>query len=241
MASNLHSTADSETQDLMLSKKKILVVDDENDILEFLSYNIKREGAKVYTATNGVAAIEIARKKKPDLILLDVMMPEMDGMETCMQLRESIETRDIIIAFLTARSEDYSQIAGFEAGADDYITKPIKPRVLISRIKALLRRKNRSNVDAPVVLKSLSIDRDRYVVIKDEKELNLPKKEFELLALLISVPGKVFTRDHILSSVWGDDVVVGDRTIDVHIRKLREKIGSPHIKTIKGVGYKFED
>ncbi|HAW19983.1 MAG TPA: DNA-binding response regulator [Flavobacteriales bacterium] len=225
----------------MLSKKKILVVDDENDILEFLSYNIKREGAKVYTATNGVAAIEIARKKKPDLILLDVMMPEMDGMETCMQLRESIETRDIIIAFLTARSEDYSQIAGFEAGADDYITKPIKPRVLISRIKALLRRKNRSNVDAPVVLKSLSIDRDRYVVIKDEKELNLPKKEFELLALLISVPGKVFTRDHILSSVWGDDVVVGDRTIDVHIRKLREKIGSPHIKTIKGVGYKFEE
>lgn len=241
MASNLHSTADSETQDLMLSKKKILVVDDENDILEFLSYNIKREGAKVYTAANGVAAIEIARKKKPDLILLDVMMPEMDGMETCMQLRESIETRDIIIAFLTARSEDYSQIAGFEAGADDYITKPIKPRVLISRIKALLRRKNRSNVDAPVVLKSLSIDRDRYVVIKDEKELNLPKKEFELLALLISVPGKVFTRDHILSSVWGDDVVVGDRTIDVHIRKLREKIGSPHIKTIKGVGYKFEE
>ncbi|MCO4805426.1 MAG: response regulator transcription factor [Flavobacteriales bacterium] len=225
----------------MLSKKKILVVDDENDILEFLSYNIKREGAKVYTAANGVAAIEIARKKKPDLILLDVMMPEMDGMETCMQLRESIETRDIIIAFLTARSEDYSQIAGFEAGADDYITKPIKPRVLISRIKALLRRKNRSNVDAPVVLKSLSIDRDRYVVIKDEKELNLPKKEFELLALLISVPGKVFTRDHILSSVWGDDVVVGDRTIDVHIRKLREKIGSPHIKTIKGVGYKFEE
>jgi two-component system, OmpR family, alkaline phosphatase synthesis response regulator PhoP len=241
MASNLHSTADSETQDLMLSKKKILVVDDENDILEFLSYNIKREGAKVYTATNGVSAIEIARKKKPDLILLDVMMPEMDGMETCMQLRESIETRDIIIAFLTARSEDYSQIAGFEAGADDYITKPIKPRVLISRIKALLRRKNRSNIDAPVELKSLSIDRDRYLVIKDEKELNLPKKEFELLALLISVPGKVFTRDHILSSVWGDDVVVGDRTIDVHIRKLREKIGSTHIKTIKGVGYKFEE
>ena len=241
MASNLHSTADSETQDLMLSKKKILVVDDENDILEFLSYNIKREGAKVYTATNGIAAIEIARKKKPDLILLDVMMPEMDGMETCMQLRESIETRDIIIAFLTARSEDYSQIAGFEAGADDYITKPIKPRVLISRIKALLRRKNRSNVDAPIELKSLSIDRDRYVVINDETELNLPKKEFELLALLISVPGKVFTRDHILSSVWGDDVVVGDRTIDVHIRKLREKIGSPHIKTIKGVGYKFEE
>ncbi len=241
MASKLHSTAESDNQDLMLSKKKILVVDDEKDILEFLSYNIKREGAKVYTASNGLAAIEVARKKKPDLILLDVMMPEMDGVETCIQLRESIETKDIIIAFLTARSEDYSQIAGFEAGADDYITKPIKPRVLISRIKALLRRKNISDVEAPIELKSLSIDRDRYLVIKDEKELNLPKKEFELLALLISVPGKVFTRDHILSSVWGDDVVVGDRTIDVHIRKLREKIGSPHIKTIKGVGYKFEE
>jgi len=242
MATNLHSSSDSDNEELMLSKKKILLVDDEKDILEFLSYNIKKEGAKVYTAMNGLEAIEIARKKKPDLILLDVMMPEMDGVETCMQLRESIETKNIVIAFLTARGEDYSQIAGFDAGADDYITKPIKPRVLISRIKALLRRKDHGTPQpTEIQLKSLSIDRDRYVVIKDEVELNLPKKEFELLALLISVPGKVFTRDTILSSVWGDDVVVGDRTIDVHIRKLREKIGSSHIKTIKGVGYKFEE
>lgn len=227
---------------MMLSKKRILVVDDEADILEFLSYNLAREGAKVYTANNGLEAIDIAKKKKPDLILLDVMMPEMDGVETCLQLREKPETRDTIIAFLTARGEDYSQIAGFEAGADDYISKPIKPRVLISRLKALLRRKETSlPTDAAVELKSLKIDRDRYVVVKDENELNLPKKEFELLALLISVPGKVFTRENILSSVWGEDVIVGDRTIDVHIRKLREKIGSQHIKTIKGVGYKFEE
>lgn len=226
----------------MLSKKKILVVDDEEDILEFLSYNLEKEGAKVYRANNGLAAIDLARKKKPDLILLDVMMPEMDGVETCLQLREKPETRNIIIAFLTARGEDYSQIAGFEAGADDYITKPIKPRVLISRIKALLRRKEGvMEGEAATEVKSLKIDRDRYLVIKDEQELNLPKKEFELLALLISVPGKVFTREGILSSVWGEDVVVGDRTIDVHIRKLREKIGSQHIKTIKGVGYKFEE
>ena len=241
MASDLHSSSNSDLEDLMLAKKKILVIDDEQDILEFLSYNLKREGAKVYTATNGVAAIELAKSKKPDLILLDVMMPEIDGMETCMQLRENMETKDVVIAFLTARSEDYSQIAGFDAGADDYITKPIKPRVLISRIKALLRRKNMVSSGKPVELKTLSIDRERYLVIKDGNELSLPKKEFELLALLISVPGKVFTREHILSSVWGDDVVVGDRTIDVHIRKLREKIGSPNIKTIKGVGYKFEE
>jgi len=241
MASDLHSSSNSDLEDLMLAKKKILVIDDEQDILEFLSYNLKREGAKVYTATNGVAAIELAKSKKPDLILLDVMMPEIDGMETCMQLRENMETKDVVIAFLTARSEDYSQIAGFDAGADDYITKPIKPRVLISRIKALLRRKNMVSSGKPVELKTLSIDRERYLVIKDGNELSLPKKEFELLALLISVPGKVFTREHILSSVWGDDVVVGDRTIDVHIRKLREKIGSSNIKTIKGVGYKFEE
>jgi len=226
----------------MLSKTKILVVDDEEDILEFLSYNLEKEGAKVYTANNGLEAIEIAKKKKPDLILLDVMMPEMDGVETCIQLRDKVETKNIVIAFLTARGEDYSQIAGFDAGADDYIAKPIKPRVLISRIKALLRRKEGSvQPMASSELKSLRIDRERYVVVKDDVELNLPKKEFELLALLISVPGKVFTREGILSSVWGEDVVVGDRTIDVHIRKLREKIGSPHIKTIKGVGYKFED
>lgn len=242
MASNLHSASVMDNQEPMLPRKKILVVDDEEDILEFLSYNISKEGAKVYKANNGLQAIDIAKKKKPDLILLDVMMPEMDGVETCMQLREGKDTKNIIIAFLTARGEDYSQIAGFDAGADDYITKPIKPRVLVSRIKALLRRKEGALSPAGTTeVRSLKIDRDRYVVVKEGEELNLPKKEFELLALLISVPGKVFTRENILSSVWGEDVVVGDRTIDVHIRKLREKIGSTHIKTIKGVGYKFEE
>lgn len=242
MAAKSKSSSNSDREDLMLSKKKILVVDDEPDIIEFLSYNLSKEGAKVYTASNGIEALERAKKKSPDLILLDVMMPEMDGVETCLQLRDMPETRDTIIAFLTARGEDYSQIAGFDAGADDYISKPIKPRVLISRLKALLRRKEAVvQMDKTVDLKSLKIDRDRYVVIKDDNELNLPKKEFELLSLLISVPGKVFTRGNILSSVWGEDVVVGDRTIDVHIRKLREKIGSHHIKTIKGVGYKFKE
>lgn len=242
MPSKRHIKSDLENDELILSKKKILLVDDEKDILEFLSYNIKKEGAKVYTATNGLEAIDLAKKKKPDLILLDVMMPEMDGIETCQQLRESLETKDIMIAFLTARGEDYSQIAGFDAGADDYISKPIKPRLLISRVKALLRRKQHASPAVSAIeLKSLTIDRDRYIVLKDNQEINLPKKEFELLALLISVPGKVFTRDNILSSVWGDDVVVGDRTIDVHIRKLREKLGVNHIRTIKGVGYKFED
>jgi len=239
---NLHSKSEFDNQEPMLANKKILVVDDEEDILEFLSYNLEKEGAKVYTAKNGLIAIEVAMKKKPDLILLDVMMPEMDGVETCMRLRELPETKNVIIAFLTARGEDYSQIAGFDAGADDFVTKPIKPRVLISRLKALLRRKKSTiQADPMIELESLKIDRDRYVVIKDDVELNLPKKEFELLSLLISTPGKVFTRDSILSSVWGEDVVVGDRTIDVHIRKLREKIGNSHIKTIKGVGYKFED
>ncbi len=242
MARNIPSPSDSDKEDLMLAKKKILVVDDEEDILEFLSYNLSKEGAKVYKASNGVDAIEKAIRKKPDLILLDVMMPEMDGVETCIQLRDKPETQNTIIAFLTARNEDYSQIAGFEAGADDYISKPIKPRVLISRIKALMRRNDVIEpTSAQIELKSLKIDRDRYVVIKDDEELNLPKKEFELLSLLISEPGKVFTRENILSSVWGEDVVVGDRTIDVHIRKLREKIGNHHIKTIKGVGYKFKE
>ena len=242
MARNIPSPSDSDKEDLMLAKKKILVVDDEEDILEFLSYNLSKEGAKVYKASNGVDAIEKAIRKKPDLILLDVMMPEMDGVETCIQLRDKPETQNTIIAFLTARNEDYSQIAGFEAGADDYISKPIKPRVLISRIKALMRRNDVIEpTSAQIEVKSLKIDRDRYVVIKDDEELNLPKKEFELLSLLISEPGKVFTRENILSSVWGEDVVVGDRTIDVHIRKLREKIGNHHIKTIKGVGYKFKE
>jgi len=242
MARNLHSDKFSDNTEPMLTRNKILVVDDEEDILEFISYNLEKEGAKVYTATNGIQAIDVAKKKKPDLILLDLMMPEIDGVETCLRLRESKETKNIIIAFLTARGEDYSQIAGFDAGADDYITKPIKPRVLISRLKALLRRKESTVTHEGVAeVDTLKIDRDRYVVVNEDVELNLPKKEFELLALLISVPGKVFTRESILSSVWGEDVVVGDRTIDVHIRKLREKIGSSKIKTIKGVGYKFEE
>lgn len=220
---------------------KILVVDDEPDIVEFIDYNLKKEGFEVFTASNGRDAIDLAKKQKPDLILLDVMMPEMDGVETCVELRSIDSIKDVFIAFLTARAEDYSQIAGFEAGADDYITKPIKPRVLISRLKAMLRRNiltdNKKEADS---IGNLIIDRERYIIVKDGEELNLPKKEFELLALLTSNPGKVFTRDNILYTVWGEEVIVGDRTIDVHVRKLREKIGDEYIKTVKGVGYKFE-
>jgi two-component system alkaline phosphatase synthesis response regulator PhoP len=229
------------------TKYKILLVDDEPDILEFLSYNIEREGFEVHTAQNGKEAIEIAKKIKPHLIILDVMMPEMDGVETCDAIRNDPVIKNTIVAFLTARSEDYSQIAGFEAGADDYIAKPVKPKVLISRIKALLKRykidENHANISKTKSESSsgIIIDREKYIVIKDKKELDLPKKEFELLALLFSKPDKVFTRDEIYSTVWGDNIIVGDRTIDVHIRKLREKIGDEHIKTIKGVGYKYVD
>jgi two-component system alkaline phosphatase synthesis response regulator PhoP len=225
---------------------KILLVDDEPDILEFLSYNINKEGFEVHTASNGNEAIEIASKIKPHLILLDVMMPEMDGIETCEIMRQDKKLQNTIIAFLTARGEDYSQIAGFEAGGDDYIAKPVKPKVLISRIRALLKRFNpttnqKSGDDLIIKQSNLIIDKEKYIVIKDGKELILPKKEFELLVLLISKPDRVFTRDEIFSSVWGDNIIVGDRTIDVHIRKLREKIGDNHIKTIKGVGYKYVD
>lgn len=221
---------------------KILLVDDEADILEFLSYNLKKEGYIVFTANNGKEAVEIAKKEIPHLIILDVMMPDMDGIETCREIRELPGLKDVMIAFLTARNEDYSQIAGFEVGADDYINKPIKPRVLISRIKALLRR---SGTLTPIPtnksdMGGIKIDRERYLVMKGDLEFNLPKKEFELLDLLASKPGKVFTREVILDKVWGGDVVVGDRTIDVHIRKLREKLGEDFIKTVKGIGYKFE-
>lgn len=221
---------------------KILLVDDEPDILEFLSYNIKREGYTVFTANNGKEAIAIAKRERPHLIILDVMMPDMDGIETCREMRALDGLKNVMIAFLTARNEDYSQIAGFEVGADDYINKPIKPRVLLSRIAALLRRHSNSEEEVAdnMSIGGLKIDRERYVVVKDDVEINLPKKEFELLALLASKPGKVFTRDVILDTVWGDDVVVGDRTIDVHIRKLREKLGEHYIKTVKGIGYKFE-
>jgi len=226
---------------------KILLVDDEEDILEFISYNLAKEGFKVYTASNGVEAIEKAKKKNPHLIILDVMMPEMDGIEACSEIRKIPELADTIIAFLTARGEDYSQIAGFDAGADDYITKPIRPKVLISRVKALLKRvdgaasgyeKEKRN-EQIVAIGDLIIDRERYIINISGKEIILPKKEFELLSLLVSKPDKVFTREEIYNRVWGDQVVVGDRTIDVHIRKLREKIGSDQIKTLKGIGYKF--
>jgi len=226
----------------MEEKVKILLVDDEQDILDFLSYNLSKEGYEVLTASNGNDAIQIAKKVLPKLIILDVMMPELDGMETCRQMREIPQLKDIIIAFLTARNEDYSQIAGFDVGGDDYITKPIKPRVLSSRIKALLRRSSISvtTTDENVDLGDLKIDKDRFIIIKNGIEISLPKKEFKLLTLLATKPGKVFTREFILQQVWGDEVVVGDRTIDVHIRKLREKLGDDYIKTIKGIGYKFE-
>ena len=221
---------------------KILLVDDESDILEFLSYNLKKEGYDVYTALNGRQAIDIAKKVNPHLIILVVMMPGMDGIETCREIRELPDMKNVLVAFLTARNEDYSQIAGFDVGADDYINKPIKPRVLSSRIKALLRRGGiveNTNTDK-VDLGGIRIDRERYVIFKDDVEISLPKKEFELLALLASKPGKVFAREIILDKVWGGDVIVGDRTIDVHIRKLREKLGDDYIKTVKGIGYKFE-
>lgn len=218
----------------------ILIIDDEDDIRDLLSYNLKKEGFSVSTASNGAAGIKLAEETNPDLILLDVMMPEMDGIEVCEVLRSNPKTENVKICFLTARSEDYSQIAGLDAGADDYVSKPIKPRVLISRIKALLRRNSGTN--EKVVYKEkegLVIDRDRYLVIKDGEPIHFPRKEFELLALLASKPEKVFDRDVILEKVWGAGIVVGDRTIDVHIRKLREKIGGEYIKTVKGVGYKF--
>lgn len=231
----------------MNEEKKILLVDDEIDILEFISYNLEKEGYKVYTAQNGKDAIRIADKKEPDLIILDVMMPEMDGIVTCEEIRKIPKLKSTIIAFLTARSEDYSQIAGFEAGADDYITKPIRPKVLLSRVKALLKRtqvveeEEKVADDTTINIGSLSIDRERYMISVAGLEMVLPRKEFELLSLLASKPGKVFTREEIYSSVWGEQVIVGDRTIDVHIRKLREKIGEDHIKTLKGIGYKFVD
>lgn len=224
-------------------KKKdicILLVDDEPDILEIVSYNLSAEGYNVITADNGVKAVKLAKKKKPHLIILDVMMPEMDGIEACEQIRKIPELNETVITFLTARGEDYSQMAGFDAGADDYITKPIRPKVLVSKVKALLRRFKEDDASSNVVkIGDLVINRDEYKIIKDNEEIILPRKEFELLSLLASKPGKVFKREEILNNVWGNEVVVGGRTIDVHIRKLREKIGDDSFKTVKGVGYKF--
>ena len=230
---------------MKLTEQKILLVDDEKDILEFISYNLNKEGYKVLTAHNGRDGIELARKFVPQLILLDVMMPEIDGMETCEELRKIRELDNTIIVFLTARGEDYSQIAGFKAGGDDYIVKPISPKVLISKIKALIRRRDRANNSVEkqesVIIEQddIILDREKYIVIKKGEKLSLPKKEFELLALLISKPERVFSRNEIFSKIWGDDVIVGDRTIDVHIRKLREKVGEKYIQTVKGVGYKY--
>lgn len=219
----------------------ILLVDDEPDVLEFLSYNLGKEGYKVIKAKNGKEGLEQVKKYKPHLVILDVMMPGMDGIATCREIRALPGQKDTIVIFLTARAEEYSQLAGFEAGADDYVSKPIKPKILVSRVKALLRRIKVDDNNSPISLADLSIDKERYLVIRQGEEITLPRKEFELLALLTSRPNKVFTREEIYSSVWGTDVVVGDRTIDVHVRRIREKIGIENIKTIKGVGYKYEE
>lgn len=219
---------------------RVLLADDEPDILEIIGYNLSAEGYQVFTAANGEEAVKLAKKKNPHLIVLDVMMPEMDGIEACEQIRKLPNSEKMIITFLTARGEDYSQVAGFDAGADDYITKPIKPKVLVSKVKALLRRLNSEETKETVVkVGDLTINREEYKVLNGKKEVILPRKEFELLSLLASKPGKVFTREDILNTVWGNEVVVGGRTIDVHIRKLREKLGGEKFKTIKGVGYKF--
>lgn len=217
----------------------ILLVDDEPDILEFLSYNLKKEGFKVFSANNGEEGVKMVQQLSPSLILMDVMMPKMDGIEACQIIRKDLNISQPIIAFLTSRAEDYAQIAGFEAGADDYITKPIRPRLLISKIESLLRRIDQKKLDGGSSINKLVIDREKFVIELNGKEILLPKKEFELLELLASRPGKVYNRDQILSIVWGNDTVVGERTIDVHIRKLREKLGDDYIRTVKGVGYTF--
>ncbi len=218
----------------------ILLVDDEPDILEFLSYNLKKEGFKVFSANNGEEGVKMVQQLSPSLILMDVMMPKMDGIEACQIIRKDLNITQPIIAFLTSRAEDYAQIAGFEAGADDYITKPIRPRLLISKIESLLRRIDQSKKTEGTTSKNkLVIDREKFMIHLNDEEILLPKKEFELLELLASRPGKVYNRDQILSIVWGNDTVVGERTIDVHIRKLREKLGDDYIRTVKGVGYTF--
>ena len=220
---------------------KILVVDDEEDILEFLSYNLRAEGYDVIVADNGVLAIELAKQQQPSLIILDVQMPDMDGITTCEKIREISSLKETVVTFLTARSEDYSQIAGFEAGADDYITKPIRPKVLVSRVKALLKRRGiTQDTNSIIELGDIVIDKEKHLTTYKGQEVIFAKKEFKLLKLLISKPGKVFTREEILEKVWGTDIIVGDRTIDVHIRKLREKLADHYVKTVKGVGYKFE-
>ena len=223
-----------------MDEVKILIVDDEKDILEFVGYNLENEGYIVKKASNGHQAIELNHSFKPDIIILDVMMPDLDGIETCYQIKQEISINNPKIIFLTARSEDYSEISGLEAGADDYITKPVRPRVLLSRIKAILRRGGQNEENKPKVsYGEFTIDWDKYIVIKNSEARTLPRKEMELFGLLFSSPGKVFDRETIMKRVWGSEVVVGDRTIDVHIRKLREKFGEHYFETVKGVGYKF--
>ena len=222
----------------MINKYKILLVDDEKDILEFLKYNLENEGYNVVTAGNGKKALEIARRILPDLIVLDVMMPEMDGISTAIEIKKYPKLNEALILFLTARSEEYSELAGFDAGADDYVTKPIKPKLLIRRIKALLKRNKKNDIRNNIKLFDLEIEKERHLLLYKGQEIYLARKEFNLLYYLMSVPGKVFTRQEILSEIWGD-AFVNDRTIDVHIRRIREKIDGNYIKTIKGVGYKF--
>ena len=218
---------------------KILIVDDEKDILEFLSYNLQKEGYEIFRANNGNSALKVAKKEIPELIILDVMMPEMDGIETCEKIREIESLDSTLILFLTARSEEYSELAGFSAGADDYVTKPIKPKLLISRVNALLRRKGKNKDQKLIKIEHIEINKDKHLLLYKGDSVELARKEFNLLYYLMTVPGKVFTREEIISNVW-KDTFVGDRTIDVHVRKIREKLGDQYIKTIKGVGYKFD-
>ncbi|GDX45024.1 DNA-binding response regulator [Bacteroidota bacterium] len=223
---------------------KILIVDDEPDILEFLRYNLEKEQFVVFSAGDGITGFQIAKKELPDLIILDIMMPKMDGVELCRLIRADDHLKNTLITFLTAREEEYSQIAALDVGGDDYITKPIRPRVLISRIKALLRRKHKGSAEMEketwLEFGNLRIDKEKVMIIKNGEQIDLARKELELLMLLVSKPGKVFSREEIFNKIWGNDVIVGNRTIDVHIRKLREKIGDDFIKTIKGIGYKFD-
>ena len=223
---------------------KILIVDDEPDILEFLRYNLEKEQFVVFSAGDGITGFQIAKKEMPDLIILDIMMPKMDGVELCRLIRANDNLKNTLITFLTAREEEYSQIAALDVGGDDYITKPIRPRVLISRIKALLRRKHTGSAETEeetwLEFGDLRIDKEKVMIIKNGEQIDLARKELELLMLLVSKPGKVFSREEIFNKIWGNDVIVGTRTIDVHIRKLREKIGDDFIKTIKGIGYKFD-
>ena len=220
-------------------KQKILLVDDEEDILEFLSYNLKKNGFEILTANNGAKGLALAKKHQPDLVILDVMMPEMDGVDVCQRIRELPDLDETLVLFLSARAEDYSELAGFSAGADDYITKPIKPKLLISRVNAILRRKRKSTAVNKIKVGGVEIDKEKHTISSNGDFFTLANKEFKLLFYLMTIPGKVFTRQEIIREVW-KDAIVGDRTIDVHIRKIREKIGENHIKTVKGVGYKFD-